>query len=114
MTFEDVDEFRFGDNCYKVRRTWTATDACNLSSTASSTTEAFDNLAPVLSGVPVDRLGDSFVPCDEPLPAADVTALDNCLGAVPVSLDTRRQEGRCTHNWQSNPNLGNHKRACSS
>ena len=40
------------DGCGTITRTWTATDACGNTTTATQTITVEDNIAPVLSGVP--------------------------------------------------------------
>ena len=73
LSFEDVD---FGNGCLDsgVIRTWTATDACGNSSTASQTMTYIDNVSPVITGVGPDG---TYV-CGEPLQFSDPTASDNC------------------------------------
>ncbi|MFM7812923.1 MAG: T9SS type A sorting domain-containing protein [Flavobacteriales bacterium] len=80
-----VDEFNYEcENTYNVIRTWTATDACGNSATASAMFFVYDNVAPVMSGIP----SDVYVAClgDVPAPAA-VSAQDNC-GSASVDVET--------------------------
>ena len=77
VVFEEIVE----GLCPKtITRTWTATDNCENTATATQTN---DVTAPELAGVPADRELD----CNEPFPAPpNVTATDNCDGVVPVAL----------------------------
>ena len=69
--------------CFSLTRTWTATDDCGNTATASQTINLIDDTPPTLVGVPADENYD----CATPIPAAPgVTATDFCDPVVPVSF----------------------------
>ncbi|ATL48410.1 hypothetical protein COR50_15260 [Chitinophaga caeni] len=70
-------------NTYTIVRTWTATDECGNSATATQTIEVEDTEAPVFDpATPVDLYGT----CDNiPAPVTPV-ATDNCSAAVSIDL----------------------------
>ena len=71
ITFSDVTT---GDSCETlIERTWTATDACNNSSTCVQTITIVDTTAPVITG-----LVSLDMPCDEIDENFLATATDNC------------------------------------
>ncbi len=77
------DEMTWGDSingCYIIMRTWTATDSCGNSNSASQTIQVTDNEPPVLVNVPPNATGG----CDDPTPV--VTAVDNCDTDVEIVL----------------------------
>jgi hypothetical protein len=70
-------------NQFTLLRTWTATDTCGNTSMAAQFISVFDSLSPILYGVPAD----TGVCCPDSIPLpANVTAFDNCDGALPVTL----------------------------
>ncbi len=70
-------------NQFTLIRTWTAMDTCGNVSTASQFISVFDSIPPVLYDVPAD----TGVCCADSIPPpANVTANDNCDGAVDVTL----------------------------
>src|SRR2546422_1453819 len=66
-----------------IMRTWTATDRCTNSTSASQTITVRDTIAPVLSGVPTNQ---TFQCLTEVPPPANVAATDNCDGNLTPSL----------------------------
>jgi hypothetical protein len=66
-------------NSYVLTRTWTATDSCGNTATASQTITVKDTTKPVLSGVPADTTAD----CDSVPYPPTVTATDNCDSKAP-------------------------------
>ncbi len=69
--------------CFSLTRTWTATDDCGNTATASQTINLLDDTPPTLVGVPADENYD----CTTPVPVAPVvTATDFCDANVPVSF----------------------------
>ena len=75
----------------EVNYTYVAIDQCGLASTATLTYNVEDTEAPVLTGCPVDVQ----VQCGEVPPVAVVTALDNCIGVVPVTFAEQITDGGC-------------------
>ncbi len=67
---------------YTLERTWSITDACFNTTTATWTIEVTDTEAPIITGVPEDV----FIDCTDAIPPADVIAIDNCSDEVPVTL----------------------------
>ena len=79
ITFEDVTS---GMGCAgSVTRTWTATDDCGNTSTASATITFSDDEAPEFTYVP----GTPDLNCDDDLTPEPPVATDNC-GAVTVEI----------------------------
>ncbi|MFK8009738.1 MAG: Ig-like domain-containing protein [Saprospiraceae bacterium] len=65
---------------YTITRTWSATDSCNNTITATQIITVNDTTLPVLTGVP----NNITVNCDDIIGEALVTALDDCSGNLPV------------------------------
>ena len=64
---------------YTITRTWTATDSCGNSTTATQVVTVEDNEPPVLQSPPADMTLD----CGDVIPApAELTATDNCSGEL--------------------------------
>jgi len=70
-------------NKLNMLRTWTAMDTCGNYSMATQFISVFDSIAPVLYDVPADT---GYCCPDSIPPPADVTAIDNCDGQVPVDF----------------------------
>ena len=71
-------------NVYTIIRTWTATDECNNSSTATQIINVEDTTAPVIANVP----GSITVECDN-IPTGDptsVTVTDNCSASIDITV----------------------------
>jgi len=83
-----------GTCTYTITRTWSATDKCNNTTTASQTITVQDTTAPVLSGVPANASAS----CDNVPAAAAVSATDNCNGAS-VSMTETTTAGNCAGNY---------------
>jgi len=67
--------------CFVVTRTWSATDNCGNTTSATQTITVQDNIAPILSATPADL----SLNCVSAIPAAPtITATDNCDTNVPV------------------------------
>jgi len=75
-----------------LTRTWTISDGCGNSSTATSVISVFDNEAPQIIGVPVSLTID----CTDDIPPADVFAIDNCDPDVQLSLNATTETIGCT------------------
>jgi mannose-1-phosphate guanylyltransferase len=92
---------------YTITRTWTATDACGNSSSASQVLTVVDTTDPVLVGVPAD----ATVECSEIPAAAVVTATDNCDETLTVTLNEVVTSGTCTYyiyrTWSVTDDCGN-------
>ena len=95
-----------------ITRTWTATDACGNNRTGAQIITVFDNIAPVLAGIPANIT----VSCPSEIPAAatTVTATDNCAGNVPTitvadatSSQTCLNRKTVTRTWTANDGCGN-------
>jgi len=98
LTFVDVAIPGICAGSYSVTRTWTATDACGNSSTASQTINIQDNTAPLINDLPaVSTISCPSVPvftqalatdaCDEnpSLTYSDVTTPGLCAGSYSVT-----------------------------
>ncbi len=86
-----------GDDCSgTVVRTWTATDDCGNSSTASATYTYEDTEAPTASNVPADMT----ISCTDPVVfGADPTWTDNCDSDVFNSFEDIETPGDCPGNY---------------
>ena len=77
-------------------RTFTITDACGGSSTAQQTILVQDLEAPVAPAAPADIM----LSCAANIPApVDLTAMDNCLGAITVSPTAEITPGACENQF---------------
>src|SRR5204863_31126 len=72
-------------------RTFTASDACGNSTTATRTVTVRDTTPPALLGVPPDLT----VECDAVPPLAAVGAADSCDPAPVVTASEQRVDGSC-------------------
>jgi ribosomal protein S26 len=91
-------EVRTDGNCadnYTLTRTWTATDRCGNSSSATQVITVVDTQAPMLSGVP----GNTTVECNAVPAPAQPTATDNCDPAPQISFSEVRTNGNCAYNY---------------
>jgi uncharacterized repeat protein (TIGR01451 family) len=90
-------------------RTWTATDHCGNTRTASQTITVVDTISPVLAGVP----GPATVACDAVPAPAVVTATDSCDVSPVVTLAAVPTAGPCaqsytlTRTWTATDACGN-------
>ena len=87
------------DSCngiYLMTRTWTATNACGNSSSASQVITFASLNGPVITGIPADTTADCL---NIPIPAP-VTASDYCSNVpIPVFLTTSTTPGSCPGNY---------------
>ena len=79
---------------YTVVRTFTATDACGNSSTATQTITVEDTTAPVFTSVPEAYT----VECSDDMVLEDATAEDNCNGA-DIQVTSEIIAGNATGNY---------------
>jgi hypothetical protein len=78
-----MTETTTGSGCIQViTRTWTATDNCGNTATASQTITVTDNVNPVFVGVPTNVT----ISCGQIPQVPVVTAYDNCAGNLPVTF----------------------------
>ncbi|QDO95571.1 T9SS type B sorting domain-containing protein [Formosa sediminum] len=109
LTYSDVVE---ASTCpVVVTRTFTATNDCNNSVTATQTITIIDTTAPV---VPTANIpADVTIECSDPLPAMiDLIAIDECDGNIVASgVDTTDDTDPCnvivTRTWTFSDNCGN-------
>lgn len=81
VIFSEVINGNSSTGCFTIVRTWTATDDCGNTVSASQTINVTDTTPPILSGVPAS----ATIPCEQTVPApATVTASDACDSNVPV------------------------------
>ena len=78
----------------QVIRTFTATDACGNTATASQTVTFEDTAAPVLSGVPAE----TTVACGTSLPTSAPQVTDAC-GAAVLTVADQRIDGPCSSSY---------------
>ena len=95
------------DGCGTITSTWTATDACGNTTTATQTLTVVDNTPPVLVGVPAD----ATVQCDAIPAPPTVTATDNCDPTITVnyteSINVTDGCGTITRTWTATDACGN-------
>ena len=93
------NEVRVDGDCannYTLTRTWTATDDCNNTATATQIITVIDNTAPDILNAPADIT----VECDEvPAAPADVVAQDDCDALIDVVYNEVRVDGDCANNY---------------
>ncbi|MFV8343371.1 T9SS type A sorting domain-containing protein [Flavobacterium sp. XS2P39] len=108
-TFADVTTPGTCPQEYSVTRTWTATDDCGNSSTASQTISVEDNTAPVLSALPAP----SAIECPATPVFTTPTATDACdASVIPTFADVTTpgscpQEYSVTRTWTATDDCGN-------
>ena len=92
---------------YTITRTWTATDDCNNSVSATQILTVVDTTYPTLIGVPADMT----LECDQIAPEAVVTAADNCDDDMVVSHSAYTTDLVCgsifTRTWSVTDDCGN-------
>ncbi|GAA0561306.1 gliding motility-associated C-terminal domain-containing protein [Chitinophaga japonensis] len=97
ITFSDASTI---SGCTRTfTRTWTATDRCGLTTTASQTITVVDTEAPVFTST---RPADITVNCDAIPAAVNLNAYDSCSGAIVVTPVETRQDipGACASNYR--------------
>lgn len=92
---------------YVITRVYTATDDCGNVATFTHVIHVSDTTAPVLHNVPADIT----LNCNENIPAAFVTATDNCDSDVPVTGASSTSVFECgyqiTRTWTATDDCGN-------
>ena len=78
-----------------ITRTWTATDQCGNSATASQIIMVSDYIAPVLSSIPFN----TTVQCNAVPVAATITATDNCDVNPIITLSEIITPGSCPNTY---------------
>jgi gliding motility-associated-like protein len=108
LTFTDVTVNGSCPNEYTITRTWTATDDCGNTATASQEFSVDDTTPPVISGLP----GPSTIECDGTPNWATPTVTDNC-SAPTVTFADVTTNGSCpneftiTRTWTADDGCGN-------
>jgi len=112
ITVEGVDTTTEGQcaGSYVVTRTWTFTDVCGNTSTATQTITVNDTVAPTAPTAPADVT----VSCGEEIPAmVSLTATDNCGTEITVEGVDTTVQGSCansyvvTRTWTFTDSCGN-------
>src|SRR5690606_17398577 len=94
---------------YSVTRTWTATDSCGNSSTASQTINVNDTTAPVIAALPAP----STISCPATPEFAQATATDECGSTFTLTFNDVTTNGQCagsysvTRTWTATDSCGN-------
>ena len=96
------------EGCGTIVRTWTVTDNCGNSTTATQTITVQDTQPPTLVGVPADVT----VECTAIPAAATVTASDNCDATLTVNYQETSNSvtegcGTIVRTWTVTDNCGN-------
>ena len=95
LTFSNVTTSETCSANYSVTRTWTATDACGNSSTASQTINVQDLTPPVISSLPAP----STIGCTSTPSFATATATDACDGSPSLTFNNVTTAGTCSNNY---------------
>src|SRR4026209_1227590 len=114
LTYSDATTAGTCANAYTKTRTWTATDACGNTATASQAITVEDNTPPVISGVD----GAQTIYCPSTPVCSSPTASDGC-GAMTASLtySDATTPGTCanaytkTRTWTATDACGNTAKA---
>ena len=111
-TISYIDETVSTINCVlEIKRTFTVTDNCGNSSSATQTITISDTTAPefVEESLPLNV----SVECDNIPDSETLTATDNCDSEIVVEFDQTRTDGDCDNNyiltrtWTAADNCGN-------
>ena len=99
LTFNDVTTAGACAGSYSVTRTWTATDECGNTSTATQTINVEDVTPPTISALP----GATTINCDA-TPSWDTpTATDLCDANVTLTFNDVTTAGACAGSLQHHP-----------
>jgi hypothetical protein len=96
VDLQEVENVLEGDctGNYTITRTFTATDECGNSTTATQTITVQDTTAPEFTSVPADYT----VECSDDMPMDDASATDNC-GPVAMEVETMTTPGTCAGDY---------------
>ncbi|MEC4005915.1 gliding motility-associated C-terminal domain-containing protein, partial [Flavobacterium sp. SUN052] len=109
LTFNDVTTNGACAGSYSVTRTWTATDTCGNTSTASQTINVQDTTAPVIAALPAA----TTIACSTTPVFATATATDACGSAFTLTYNDVTTNGACagsysvTRTWTATDACGN-------
>ncbi|WP_284652630.1 HYR-like domain-containing protein, partial [Flavobacterium terrisoli] len=109
LTFADVTTNGACAGSYSVTRTWTATDACGNTATASQTINVQDVTAPVIAELPAT----STIDCPASPEFTQATATDECGSAFELTFEDVTTNGACagsysvTRTWTAVDACGN-------
>src|SRR5438874_6902598 len=95
FTFADATTTGSCPHDYSVTRTWTATDHCNNSSTASQTITVHDTTAPVISGVG----SADTIACPDTRRVSSPTASDACDASPTFTFADSTTAGSCPQDY---------------
>ncbi|RAJ06992.1 gliding motility-associated-like protein [Chitinophaga skermanii] len=109
MTMAEVEIARSCTGTYTLQRTWTATDSCGNTATATQLVYVVDDQKPVFSNVPAD----TTITCESlPFMVVHPDATDNC-GTVDLVMRETRVLGTCDNQytivrtWTATDDCGN-------
>ncbi|HET9277563.1 MAG TPA: hypothetical protein VFN95_05240, partial [Flavitalea sp.] len=112
LTLQEVISEQQCANKFKLTRTWTATDACGNTSTASQIIIVNDIQPPVFDGSP--PASGLIVSCTKDIPAAPIqTATDNCDDTPTITYSEMKTNVQCvnrytlTRTWIASDACGN-------
>ena len=92
---------------YVITRVYTAVDNCGNENSVTETINVVDTTAPSLENVPANET----LECTQPVPAAFVTATDNCDENPSVEMSSVTNEFECgfevVRTWTATDNCGN-------
>jgi len=96
VDLQEVENVLEGDctGNYTITRTFTATDECGNSTTATQTITVQDTTAPEFTSVPADYT----VECSDDMPMDDAVATDNC-GPVTIDVEAATTPGACAGDY---------------
>ncbi|MGJ8593827.1 MAG: HYR-like domain-containing protein [Aquaticitalea sp.] len=109
LTYRDLRDPTKCAGRYSITRTWTATDACGNSSTATQTIRVQDVTAPVIDPLPEEMT----LECPATPQFADATAMDACDQSVTLTYNDVTTPGDCegeysiTRTWTATDDCGN-------
>ncbi|MFV8337055.1 gliding motility-associated C-terminal domain-containing protein [Flavobacterium sp. RSP29] len=109
LTFADVTTNGQCAGSYSVTRTWTATDACGNTATASQTINVQDTTAPVIATLP----SASTISCPATPEFTQAIATDGCGSTVTLTFADVTTNGQCagsysvTRTWTATDACGN-------